>query len=71
MDKTVDILGGAVVRYKKTDAHQRIRTAQMPMRKEYAAILVPEKVWMYEPLVKIEKVKGFDRKKPLDCGRGC
>ena len=52
MDKTVDILEGQVVRYKK-----RMRTKIRNGADAYAA--------EYEPLVKIEKVKRF-AVKPMD-----
>ena len=60
MDKTVDILEGQVVRYKK-----RMRTKIRNGADAYAAILVPEEDLDDEPLVKIEKVKRF-AVKPMD-----
>ena len=56
MDKTVDILEGQVVRYKKR-MRTKIRNGADAYAAEYAAILVP--------VVKIEKVKRF-AVKPMD-----
>ena len=64
MDKTVDILEGQVVRYKKR-MRTKIRNGADAYAAEYAAILVPEEDLDDEPLVKIEKVKRFDVK-PMD-----
>ena len=64
MDKTVDILEGQVVRYKKR-MRTKIRNGADAYAAEYAAILVPEEDLDEEPLVKIEKVKRFDVK-PMD-----
>ena len=58
MDKTVDILEGQVVRYKKR-MRTKIRNGAHAYAAEYAAILDDE------PLVKIEKVKRF-AVKPMD-----
>ena len=58
MDKTVDILEGQVVRYKKR-MRTKIRNGADAYAAEYAAILVPEESLDDEPLVKIEKVKRF------------
>ena len=62
MDKTVDILEGQVVRYKK---RMRTKIRNGADAAEYAAILVPEEDLDDEPLVKIEKVKRF-AVKPMD-----
>ena len=59
MDKTVDILEGQVVRYKKR-MRTKIRNGADAYAAEYAAILVPEESLDDEPLVKIEKVKPMD-----------
>ena len=64
MDKTVDILEGQVVRYKKR-MRTKIRNGADAYAAEYAAILVPEESLDDEPLVKIEKVKRF-AVKPMD-----
>ena len=64
MDKTVDILEGQVVRYKKR-MRTKIRNGADAYAAEYAAILVPEEDLDDEPLVKIEKVKRF-AVKPMD-----
>ena len=64
MNKTVDILEGQVVRYKKR-MRTKIRNGADAYAAEYAAILVPEEDLDDEPLVKIEKVKRF-AVKPMD-----
>ena len=64
MDKTVDILEGQVVRYKKR-MRTKIRNGADAYAAEYAAILVPEESLDDEPLVKIENGKRF-AVKPMD-----
>ena len=64
MDKSVDILEGQVVRYKKR-MRTKVRQSGENYLAEYQAIPVPEEDLDEEPLYKIERNKHFDEK-PMD-----